>query len=46
MSGDLDVYPIIGARNEEELESTLSTLNMRLSKEECDWIDLTSDREP
>ena len=46
MSGEMDVYPIIGARNEEELESTLSTLNMRLTKEECDWIDLTSDREP
>jgi aryl-alcohol dehydrogenase-like predicted oxidoreductase len=46
MSGNLDVMPIIGARNHEELMSTLSTLEIKLSKAECDWIDLTSDEKP
>ena len=46
MSSDLNVFPIIGARNTEELESTLSTLDIRLSKAECDWIDLTSNERP
>jgi aryl-alcohol dehydrogenase-like predicted oxidoreductase len=46
MSGELDVMPIIGARNHEELMSTLSTQEIKLSKAECDWIDLTSDERP
>ena len=46
MSGDLDVLPIIGARNHDELMSTLSTLEIKLTKAECDWIDLTSDDKP
>ena len=43
MFGDLDVYPIIGAANHAELESTLAAAGMTLTKAECDWMDLTSD---
>ena len=46
MAGDLDVLPIIGAANKEELLSTISTLDIELSKAECDWIDLSSDEKP
>lgn len=46
MSGELDVLPIIGAANHEELMSTLSTLNIHLSKAECDYIDLSTDEKP
>lgn len=43
MSGELDCYPIIGALNHEELMSSIAALDLRLTKAECDWIDLTSD---
>jgi len=43
MSGNMDVYPIIGAANEEELRSSLEALELKLTKAECDWIDLTAD---
>ena len=46
MSGKLDVMPIIGARNHDELMATLSTMEIKLSQAECDWIDLTSDERP
>ena len=46
MCGGFEVLPIIGARNHEELMSTLSTLDIKLTKAECDWIDLTSDERP
>ena len=46
MSGEMDVYPIIGAANAAEMKSSLETLNMRLTKAECDWIDCTSDEKP
>jgi len=46
MSGPLTVLPIIGAANRAELRSTLSTLEIRLTQAECDWIDLTSDERP
>ncbi len=46
MSGGFEVLPIIGARNHEELMSTLSTLEIRLTRAECDWIDLSSDERP
>ena len=43
MFGELDVFPIIGAANHAELESTLAALDTKLTKAECDWMDLTSD---
>ena len=43
MCGDMDVFPIIGALNHEELLSSISALDVALTKKECDWIDLTSD---
>ena len=46
MSGPLTVLPIIGAANKAELLNTLSTLEIRLTKAECDYIDLTSDERP
>lgn len=46
MSGKLDVMPIIGAANKQELMSTLSTLEIKLTEAECNWIDLTSNERP
>ncbi len=46
MCGDFEVMPIIGANNHDELMSTLSTLDIKLTRAECDWIDLTSDERP
>jgi len=46
MASELEVMPIIGAANKDELMSTLSTLEIELTKAECDWIDLTSDEKP
>ncbi len=46
MSGPMTVMPIIGAANKSELASTLSTLEIHLTKEECDYIDLSSDVKP
>ncbi|MCQ2557966.1 MAG: aldo/keto reductase [Oscillospiraceae bacterium] len=46
MSSDMDVYPIIGALNKEEMLSSIAALDLKLTKAECDWIDLTSDVRP
>ncbi len=43
MFGALDVFPIIGAANHAELQSTLAALDTELTQAECDYIDLTSD---
>lgn len=43
MSGEMDVYPIIGAVNEEEIRSSVEALDIKLTQAECDWLDLTSD---
>jgi len=43
MCGEMDVYPIIGARNKEEVISSLEALEIKLTKEECDWVDCTID---
>jgi len=43
MSGDMDVYPIIGAMNKEEIISSIEALDIHLTKAECDWVDLTTD---
>ena len=36
-----DVFPITGAANPEELTASLSTLDLTLSSEELEWLDLT-----
>ena len=43
MFGALDVFPIIGAANHDELMSTLAAADTVLTQAECDWMDLTSD---
>jgi len=43
MSSDMDVYPIIGAKNKEEILSCVEAVDIKLTKEECDWLDLTID---
>lgn len=43
MSGELDVFPIIGARTPEEVQSCVEALDIHLTQAECDWLDLTSD---
>jgi len=43
MTGELDVYPIIGANNEAEIISCVEALDIKLTKQQRDWIDLTSD---
>jgi len=43
MSSDMDVYPIIGAANEAEIISSVEALDVKLTKAECDWLDLTTD---
>lgn len=43
MSGEMDVFPIIGVANHAELLSTIEALDIKLSKAECDWIDLSAD---
>ena len=43
MTGELDVYPIIGAANIEEIESSIAALDIKLTAAERSWIDLTSD---
>ncbi|MCQ2557523.1 MAG: aldo/keto reductase [Oscillospiraceae bacterium] len=42
MGSDMDVYPIVGALNKAELDSSLAALDIKLTKAECDWLDLTS----
>lgn len=43
MCSGMDVYPIIGALNSAELDSSIEALDIKLTQAECDWIDLTSD---
>lgn len=43
LSGDMDVYPIIGAANAEELDSSIGSLNVRLTPDELSYLDLKAD---
>ena len=36
----LNVFPIVGAANREELESNLGALQCRLTRPEAEWLDL------
>lgn len=38
------IFPIIGPANLEEMESSLGALNLKLSDEEMEWLNLESDR--
>jgi aryl-alcohol dehydrogenase-like predicted oxidoreductase len=39
----LNVYPIIGAQDRSEIESACKTIDIVLTKQELDWIDLKTD---
>ena len=43
LCSDMNVFPIIGAANPEEVKSSVGALDLCLTREECDWLDLTSD---
>lgn len=43
LCGEMDVFPIIGAANKEELESSIGALDVKLTQVEVDWLDLKSD---
>ncbi|MFV0362039.1 MAG: aldo/keto reductase [Suipraeoptans sp.] len=40
LCGEMDVFPIIGAANKEEIESSLGALDVKLTKDEVEWLDL------
>lgn len=40
MDGAMDVYPIIGAANKAEIESSIGSLNVKLTANEIAWLDL------
>ena len=40
LNAGLDVYPIVGAANKEELQSSIDALDIVLSPEEEKWLDL------
>lgn len=46
MSSDMTVMPIVGALTYDELASSIDALDVKLSKAECDWVDLSSDFRP
>ena len=43
IDGPMNVFPILGAANKEELESSLRALDVKLTKEECEYLDLKRD---
>lgn len=46
LSGDMNVFPIIGAANREEMESSVQALEIRLTPAERAWLDLETDARP
>jgi aryl-alcohol dehydrogenase-like predicted oxidoreductase len=43
LSSDMNVYPIVGCTNRSELESSIQALDIKLSRSECQWLDLKID---
>lgn len=43
LCGKMDVFPIVGAANKEELESSIGALDVKLTQAEVDWLDLKRD---
>ncbi len=43
LCGEMNVFPIIGAANKEELTSSIGSLLVKLTKEEVEWLDLKRD---
>ncbi len=43
LDGPMNVFPIVGAANRAELESSIGALDVRLTKEECEYLDLKRD---
>lgn len=43
LDGPMNVFPIIGAENRAEMESSIGALDIRLSQKDLDWLDLKAD---
>ena len=43
LCGKMDVFPIVGAANKEELMSSIGALDVKLTRKEVDWLDLKGD---
>jgi aryl-alcohol dehydrogenase-like predicted oxidoreductase len=43
LSGDMNVYPVIGAADRTEIESSIGSLNVKLTSKERAWLDLEAD---
>lgn len=43
LCGKMDVFPIVGAANKEELASSIGAINVKLTLAEVDWLDLLRD---
>lgn len=43
LCGEMNVFPIIGAANKEELTSSIGSLLVKLTREEVEWLDLKRD---
>lgn len=43
LCGKMDVFPIVGAANKEELQSSIGAIDVKLTQEEVDWLDLKRD---
>jgi aryl-alcohol dehydrogenase-like predicted oxidoreductase len=42
-SGEMNVFPISGVANREELQSNIDAIDVKLTKKELDWLDLKTD---
>jgi aryl-alcohol dehydrogenase-like predicted oxidoreductase len=43
LCGEMNVFPIVGAANHDELASSVGSLAVKLTKEEVEWLDLKRD---
>jgi aryl-alcohol dehydrogenase-like predicted oxidoreductase len=43
LCGPMNVFPIIGAANRQEMESSIGALNVKLTPQEILWLDLKTD---
>ncbi len=43
VNGEMNVLPICGVANKEELQSSIDALDIKLTKAEMDWLDLRAD---
>ena len=43
LNSGMNVFPIIGAENREEMLSSIGALDVKLTQAEVDWLDLKRD---